>query len=802
MGKSKKGRKVQNNAEKKKIIEKYDETISSKDKLNDKIKSLNDKIKSLNHRNSIRVGLVGCVSSGKSTILNSICVNQYEDMKIKRTTMVPSVYMESNDIIYNSDEISDIHSRNKRINKEMYEKDKDLKLEDINKMEYIIPKIRNFINLPEHIYLDIYDIPGLNDGKTKDVFFKWIDQNFGELDIILHIVDINSPLNTSDQIDILKMIIKNIENEKMNNNREVFLLTIINKCDEMDIDEKTGEFIFDEEDQENYDQVVKYTMDTIKETAQDMNNIKCEFTPLSAADTFVYRMLHNDANVELDMKLLQKFGINEVGKRKWSKLNDNEKKCFIREHFKDCDINDTLQLTGYNKLKSEINNYLTKSKQSNILISRLEKELKDKTIVDKTFSKDKVETNKLIELYNSYCQKVYVIDQLYNTNNSKMISDLIYIHLQKWINEISDLSNENSESMDRLKEYKELIQMFIDNIDSYALTNKIKLNIENDKKHRWSSTFGSEIDKINKPFSIITMFKNMFSGYSQLQNEYYLKKIQDFNNYKGSNYDSFCEMIYENLNCLRDNSYDNIETIIDNCIVIIQNILKAVHFNNLFQKNQYTPIHTYCDYKIETPADGGFPVLDSHSTIIEFCRTLIRDYDYPKIKIIKFLQFYITNHYRVLKDTVFKIEECLGGVSIYQNAFKSYIILFDTWIKTEGPKLSDEYSDFMKNLFIINKSYMHHSQDLDPHYNYVSMKDIVLETPMYLYDLIQNETGDDENDENGEIGISESGFCPENLTEIIFEGKDYLLNEPTNVIYTMDGFRIGLWNDEKGIILM
>ena len=100
----------------------------------------------------------------------------------------------------------------------------------------------------------------------------------------------------------------------------------------------------------------------------------------------------------------------------------------------------------------------------------------------------------------------------------------------------------------------------------------------------------------------------------------------------------------------------------------------------------------------------------------------------------------------------------------------------------------------MKNLFIINKSYMHHSQHLDPHCNYVSMKDIVLETPMYLYDLIQNETGDDVTDENGEIGINESGFCPENLTEIIFEGKDYLLNESTNVIYTMDGFRIGLWN--------
>jgi len=750
---------------------------------------MNEKITSLNHRNSIRVGLVGCVSSGKSTILNSICVNQYEDMKIKRTTMVPSVYKESNDnISENTHEISKIHTQNKEINKTMYEKGEDLKLEDLKKMEYIIPKIKNFIDLPEHIYLDIYDIPGLNDGLTKDVFFQWIENNFDELDVILHIVDINSPLNTSDQIDILKMIIKNIENEKIKNNREVLLLTIINKCDEMDIDKNTGEFIFDEEDKENFDQIINYTMDTINKNAQDKNNINVRFTPLSAADTFVYRMLHNDPNVELDMKLLQKFGVNEVGKRKWAKLSDNEKKSFIKEHFKDCDINDTLELTGYNKLKSKINNYLSPHKQSEILTSRLQKELKEESIINKSFSKDKEQMNELIELYNSYCQKVYVIDQLYNTNNSKMITDLIYTHLSRWINDISDLSNENPESIIRLGEYKELIQMFIDKIDSYALTNKIKIDIETDKQHRWGLTFGTNVEQIKKPFSIITMFKNMFSGYSKLQNEFYLKKLQDYTNYQGTNIDSFCEMIYTNINCLRDNSYDNIEKTIDDCIIIIRDIIEGKHD---FQTNKYTPIHTYIDYKIDTTGDGEVPVLDSHSTIIEFCKTLIKDYDYPKIKIIKFLQFYITNHYKLVKSKsggIINIKEC--HVSIFQNAFKSYVILFDTWIKSEGPKLSDEYSDFMKNLFIINKSYMHYSQDLDINLNYVSMKDIVLETPMYLYSLIVKDTST----------IREQYFNIDDYDEIEFEDIDYLYDEGSNKVFTMDGIHVGSWDDREGII--
>ena len=748
---------------------------------------LNEKITSLNHRNSIRVGLVGCVSSGKSTILNSICVNQYEDMKIKRTTMVPSVYKESNDnIVENVDEISKIHTQNKEINKIMYEKGKDLKLEDLNKMEYIIPKIKNFIDLPEHIYLDIYDIPGLNDCLTKDVFFQWIENNFDELDVILHIVDINSPLNTSDQIDILKMIIKNIENEKINNNREVLLLTIINKCDEMDVDDKTGDFIFDEEDQENFDQIINYTMDTINETAQDKNNINVRFTPLSAVDTFVYRMLHNDPDVELDMKLLQKFGINEVGKRKWAKLNDNEKKSFIKDHFKDCDINDTLELTGYNKLKSKINNYLSFHKQSEILTSRLQKELKEESIINRSFSKDKDQMNELIELYNSYCQKVYVIDQLYNTNNSQMITDLIYTHLSRWINDISDLSNENPESIIRLAEYKGIIQNFIDRIDSYALVNKINLDIETDKQHRWGLTFGSSIDKINKPFSIINMFKNMFSGYSKLQNEFYLKKLQEYTNYQGPNIDSFCQMIYENLNCLRDNSYDNIEKTIDDCINIIQDILKGSH--HPFETNQFSPLYTY------------FEINDHKSksnTITQFCKTLISNYDYPKNKIYTFLLFYIKNRYRllsqkqVINDIFYTKNTDITDQNI--NMFKSYNILFDTWIKNEGPKLSDDYSDIMKNLFIINKSYMHYSNDLSIDYDYISNKNNILETPMYLYELInQTESFNDDKE-----------FDPDNLTEIFYteDGKDYLLDESTNEVYTMDGTKIGLWDDTKGIIL-
>ena len=73
------------------------------------------RIDTMDKRNSIRIGLIGCISSGKSTLLNAICVNQYEDMKTKRTTMLPTLYQETNTYI----------SKNKAETKLIYKQNKE-----------------------------------------------------------------------------------------------------------------------------------------------------------------------------------------------------------------------------------------------------------------------------------------------------------------------------------------------------------------------------------------------------------------------------------------------------------------------------------------------------------------------------------------------------------------------------------------------------------------------------------------------------------------------------------------------------
>ena len=92
------------------------------------------------NRNQINVAICGAVSAGKSTLLNSIFVASYSDMKIKRTTMTPQVYFETNK--FTKKESKEIKQKNTETNKLLYSKaPTDLTMEDIKQLTDAVVKI-------------------------------------------------------------------------------------------------------------------------------------------------------------------------------------------------------------------------------------------------------------------------------------------------------------------------------------------------------------------------------------------------------------------------------------------------------------------------------------------------------------------------------------------------------------------------------------------------------------------------------------------------------------------------------------
>jgi len=218
----------------------------------------------------INIVIIGAVSVGKSTFTNSLFVEQFSDMNIKRTTSLPQVYHETGETSYHSD-TTKIRETNRIKNNEIMNKtieESKLKLEDIYEVEYYVPPIFDLletqIQRKNNIYLSIYDTPGLNDCGTKAVYYNYIEKIFYKYDIIIFMIDIFSSLNTSDEIEILEFLLNNMKKNKSDFDIENKLVILLNKCDELYVHKNTILPVDDE--------IKEVTEKEFNAMLEDMNN--------------------------------------------------------------------------------------------------------------------------------------------------------------------------------------------------------------------------------------------------------------------------------------------------------------------------------------------------------------------------------------------------------------------------------------------------------------------------------------------------------------------------------------------------
>ena len=358
---------------------------------------------------TINFGIIGCVSSGKSTLLNSLFCDTYSDMKIKRTTMIPQVYLCDPKILKSKAYAKEIRTINEAINNKIIkqtEEKKALTIQDCYEQVYKVNPIQNFIKLPQNTNVAIFDIPGLNDAQTKPIYFQYLKNNFYKFDYVLFVVDIQSALNTSDEMDILKLIIENILDIKKKYSKDVKLLVICNKCDDMELNPKTNELKMDEPElEEMYDQIDKTLKTEIK------NTIKYDIIKYSAESTYIYRMLadeHSEHGKYLDDKYIDRMGVEQFGKPEWKKLKikfDKNKEGLLAHLNKEINISDKLKSTGYDGLIEKINK--STAQISDFLISKI-------NIIEDKIIKQEKDLSKASNLYDNmynYSKEIKTINK-------------------------------------------------------------------------------------------------------------------------------------------------------------------------------------------------------------------------------------------------------------------------------------------------------------------------------------------------------------------------------------------------------
>jgi GTP-binding protein EngB required for normal cell division len=399
---------------------------------------------------NINICFVGGVSTGKSTALNSVFGKKLTQCHFKRTTMVPTVYIENP---VDTSDSNQIYATILEKNQEIIEKTETghkVSKDDYKELIFNVGKLD--INIIENSFVNIYDIPGLNDPRTKDIYYEYLDTNFYKFNIIVFFVDIRSGLNTSDEFDILDFITNCTRNLLKLNNRKVFTLVVVNKADDMQLNVGTDEVMVTGELKEMFEHVQHVVSDEFKK--REIESQLIGIIPLCALDAYLYRMVQKFGNdFVLTPEQILKIGVNENGK-KFSTLKPEEQREKVYAILQDeTFINTMIKLSGFSQFERILQQFLVCAKK--IRIDNILYELRDlEPITRSLFVNCKLEdsVNGVREYMNIY-YKIREIDL-----------DEFHAQVKSFVSQIVEMFKISLQNISNVNSLIEFYDRFIDSI--------------------------------------------------------------------------------------------------------------------------------------------------------------------------------------------------------------------------------------------------------------------------------------------------------------------------------------------------
>lgn len=208
----------------------------------------------------IKIGIIGEVSVGKSTLLNALVSKYLSTTSLKRTTYVPFLFKNSND----EDNYEDIEKIIQEANKN--KKDLDTPIE-----------FKTQLSFTNNEDVCLIDFAGVNDGaeadsKMENVFFNHIDH----LDYIIYVTDSCSTMTLKSEREFFNKLSNKIK-QSQNNGNIINLIVAFNKYDD----------IIDEQDSE-VDEIISEAIEFMKKT------IKFKSFKISAQKMMVKNIIKKD----------------------------------------------------------------------------------------------------------------------------------------------------------------------------------------------------------------------------------------------------------------------------------------------------------------------------------------------------------------------------------------------------------------------------------------------------------------------------------------------------------------------------
>lgn len=418
----------------------------------------------VNRVNNISYAILGPVSAGKSTFNNALFTQTCSDMKRKKTTMLPQIYSTTNDKSVNIDTIDKIYERNKLSNDYVLSRRENSTFDyntDFEEIHHTIDPLIDFVSLPDiGSTYSILDMPGLNCG-GDEMYYDYIKSVSHKLDIYFVLFDINSGLNTSDEIKIIDLVV-----EQVTKNSHGYIYFLINKCDDLEFDSDGKVHFNDDELEELYNR-------SIETIGAKCKKIKDKFTviPICSSKLYIYRGVKNNIGL-IDEKQLDTIIKTTCGTRELKKINSIDKKRqfiqgLLNEKKKDNLYEGWMEETGYHIFKEQLSSHINRH-YSDYIFHHIAMELDIITSHYTNLCKTRDDS-----LYRAMTNEIKIIDELIqstlNYSKKNVVPDYVYsklVHFNSLINDVCQIATNNINEYNN--EEMNLIDDVISTIDNYC----------------------------------------------------------------------------------------------------------------------------------------------------------------------------------------------------------------------------------------------------------------------------------------------------------------------------------------------
>lgn len=319
-----------------------------------------------------RIGIYGSISTGKSTLINSIFGKHFTQMAVIASTYAVQCYCfddENRPRLFDEDRINGIKEKNDNANTRF--------VNEPWNGEPITHNCRSppdFLPRNENLTYRIDDVPGLNDS-TNELFLKWASENFELYDCVILVITIERGFMTNEEKGHLDLILN-----KMRTVTHTNLIIVVNKCDRMDDD---GDTILNEELNKIYHKYIEDVL-TEKRIEHNIDPDRIKLVKYCGKNAYRYRLIKYNTldyikiNLEED---LEEIMVEQIGAR-WKRMDCDEKDAEIAK-LKNNQFDDRrtyeenyIRHTGFFNLRDKLQEFTTNSKY----ISKFYERVVDETL--------------------------------------------------------------------------------------------------------------------------------------------------------------------------------------------------------------------------------------------------------------------------------------------------------------------------------------------------------------------------------------------------------------------------------------